>query len=153
MFALAWNTIDKVPGLMKKSKKFHKQYKDCNLIIACSKEFGRTYHDRFIFSKDGEWAWAGYLIRFVPNTSKLIPSFFSLIITLAFLIAHCRIDSFIDAITANTVWFFAAGLFSCMNFADSCRAALEYWTFIIIYFIRKKQNGVRIICYPKDTNY
>ena len=59
MIGLSWNTIDKISSLIKKSKKFHKQYKKCNLVISCSKEFGKNYHDRFIFSGPGEWVWAG----------------------------------------------------------------------------------------------
>jgi len=59
MFSLSWNTIDKITSLIKKRKKFNTQYKGCNLLVACNKEFGKNYHDRFLFSEDGEWVWPG----------------------------------------------------------------------------------------------
>ena len=61
MSRIAWNTIDKITVLLKKRKNFNKQFKtkNCELFIGISNEFGKDYHDRFIFDSHAEWVWAG----------------------------------------------------------------------------------------------
>ena len=61
MSRIAWNTIDKITYLLKKRKNFNTQFKtkNCKISIAISKEFGKDYHDRFIFDSQDEWSWAG----------------------------------------------------------------------------------------------